>query len=67
MEAQDNLNEEQLDDGQAAQILADFNDIDIENQAPGVVKSTTRELVYSFRSSLLINKKNRRENFTLLF
>jgi len=34
MEAQDNLNEEQLDDGQAAQILADFNDIDIENQAP---------------------------------
>ena len=27
MEAQDNLNEEQLDDGQAAQILADFNDI----------------------------------------
>ena len=34
MEAQGNLNEEQLDDGQAAQILADFNDIDIENQAP---------------------------------
>ena len=56
MEAQGNLNEEQLDDGQAAQILADFNDIDIENQAPGVVKSTTRELVYSVRSSLLINK-----------
>ena len=67
MEAHGNLNEEALDDGQAAQILADFNDIDIENQAPGVVKSTTRELVYSFRSSLLINKKNRRENFTLLF
>ena len=34
MEAQGNLNEEALDDGQAAQILADFNDIDIENQAP---------------------------------
>ena len=34
MEAQGNLNEEPLDDGQAAQILADFNDIDIENQAP---------------------------------
>ena len=34
MEAQGNLNEETLDDGQAAQILADFNDIDIENQAP---------------------------------
>ena len=34
MEAQDNLNEEALDDGQAAQILADFNDIDIESQAP---------------------------------
>ena len=29
MEAQGNLNEEALDDGQAAQILADFNDIDI--------------------------------------
>ena len=34
MEAQDNLNEEQLDDGQAAQILADLNGNDIENQAP---------------------------------
>ncbi|CAL6334098.1 unnamed protein product [Bathycoccus prasinos] len=34
MEAQGNLNEEQLDDRQAAQILADLNDIDIENQAP---------------------------------
>ena len=34
MEAQEALNEEALDDGQAAQILADFNDIDIENQAP---------------------------------
>lgn len=34
MEAQGNLNKEALDDGQAAQILADFNDIDIENQAP---------------------------------
>jgi hypothetical protein len=34
MEAQGNLNEEALDDGQAAQILANFNDIDIENQAP---------------------------------
>ena len=34
MEAQGNLIEEGLDDGQAAQILADFNDIDIENQAP---------------------------------
>ena len=34
MEAQGNLNEEQLDDGQAAQILADFNGNDIENQAP---------------------------------
>ena len=33
MEAQGNLNEEPLNDGQAAQILADFNDIDIENQA----------------------------------
>ena len=31
MEAQGNLNEEALDDGQGAQILADFNDIDIEN------------------------------------
>ena len=34
MEAQEALNEEALDDGQAAQILADFKDIDIENQAP---------------------------------
>ena len=34
MEAQGNLNEEALDDGSASQILADFNDIDIENQAP---------------------------------
>ena len=34
MEAQEALNEESLDDGQAAQILANFNDIDIENQAP---------------------------------
>ena len=34
MEAQEALNKEALDDGQAAQILADFNDIDIENQAP---------------------------------
>ena len=34
MEAQDNLNEEQLDDGQAAEVLADLNGNDIENQAP---------------------------------
>ena len=34
MEAQDNLNEEQLDDGQAAEVLADLNVIDVENQAP---------------------------------
>ena len=34
MEAQDNLNVEQLDDGQAAEVLADLNDNDIENQAP---------------------------------
>ena len=34
MEAQGNLNEEQLDDGQAAEVLADLNGIDIENQAP---------------------------------
>ena len=34
MEAQGNLNEEQLDDEQAAEVLADLNDIDIENQAP---------------------------------
>ena len=34
MEAQEALNEEVLDDGQAAQILADSNDNDIENQAP---------------------------------
>ena len=34
MEAQEALNEEALDDGLAAQILADFNDIDIEYQAP---------------------------------
>jgi hypothetical protein len=34
MEAQEALNEEALDDGQAAQILADLNDIDVENQAP---------------------------------
>jgi hypothetical protein len=34
MEAQGNLNEEALDDGQAAQILADLNGNDIENQAP---------------------------------
>ena len=34
MEAQEALNEESLDDGQAAQILADLNDNDIENQAP---------------------------------
>ena len=34
MEAQGNLNEEQLDDGQAAEVLADLNANDIENQAP---------------------------------
>ena len=34
MEAQVALNEDALDDGLAAQILADFNDIDIEYQAP---------------------------------
>ena len=34
MEAQEVLNEVALDDGQAAQILADLNDNDIENQAP---------------------------------
>jgi hypothetical protein len=34
MEAQGNLNEEQLDDGQAAEVLADLNGNDIENQAP---------------------------------
>ena len=34
MEAQEALNEEALDDRQAAQILADLNDINIENQAP---------------------------------
>ena len=34
MEAQGNLNEEQLDDGQAAEVLADLNDSDVENQAP---------------------------------
>ena len=34
MEAQGNLNEEQLDDGQAAEVLADLNDNDVENQAP---------------------------------
>ena len=34
MEAQEALNEESLDDGQAAQILADLIDNDIENQAP---------------------------------
>ena len=33
MEAQEALNEEALDDGQAAQILADLID-NIENQAP---------------------------------
>ena len=32
MEAQETLNEEALDDGQIAQILADLND-NIENQA----------------------------------
>jgi hypothetical protein len=32
MEAQGNLNEEQLDDGQAAEVLADLNGN--ENQAP---------------------------------
>ncbi len=34
MEAQGNLNEEQLDDGQAAEVLADLNGNEIENQAP---------------------------------
>ena len=34
MEAQEALNEEALDDGQAAQILANLNGIDVENQAP---------------------------------
>ena len=34
MEAQGNLNEEQLDNGQAAEVLADLNGNDIENQAP---------------------------------
>ena len=34
MEAQGNLNEEQLDDGQAAEVLADLNGNDMENQAP---------------------------------
>ena len=34
MEAQEALNEEALDDGQAAQILATLNGIDVENQAP---------------------------------
>jgi len=34
MEAQEALNEDALDDGQAAEILADLNDIDAENQAP---------------------------------
>ena len=34
MKAQEALNEEVPDDRQAAQILADLNDIDIENQAP---------------------------------
>jgi len=34
MEAQGNLNEEQLDDEQAAEVLADLNGNDIENQAP---------------------------------
>ena len=34
MEAQDNVNEEQIDDRQAAEVLADLNDNDIENQAP---------------------------------
>ena len=34
MEAQGNLNEEALDDGQAAEVLADLNDNDMENQAP---------------------------------
>ena len=34
MEAQGNLNEEQLDDRQAAEVLADLNSNDIENQAP---------------------------------
>ena len=34
MEAREALNEEALDDGQAAQILANLNGIDVENQAP---------------------------------
>ena len=34
MEAQGNLNGDQFDDGQAAEVLADLNDNDIENQAP---------------------------------
>ena len=34
MQAQEALNEEQLDDGQAAEVLADLNANDIENQAP---------------------------------
>jgi len=34
MQAQEAMNEEQLDDGQAAEVLADLNGNDIENQAP---------------------------------
>ena len=34
MQAQEAMNEEQLDDGQAAEVLADLNGNDVENQAP---------------------------------